>query len=128
MCWPATQPLGLWHLEAYAGVWLFTTNDSFYGGQKRKQDPLTSLQAHVSYTFRQRLWLAANATWYRGGSTSLDGVPKADLQENTRLGLTLSLPVGARQSLKLTWNDGASTRIGGDFTTWGVAWQLLWFD
>lgn len=123
-----SQPLGRWQLEAYAGVWLFTTNSSFYGGQRREQDPLTSLQAHVSYTFRQRLWLAANATWYRGGRTSLDGVAKADLQENTRFGLTLSLPVSARQSLKLTWNDGASTRIGGDFTTWGVAWQLLWFD
>lgn len=123
-----SYPTGRWHLEAYAGVWLFTTNDNFYGGQKREQDSITSLQAHVSYTFRQRLWLAANATWYHGGATSLDGVPKADLQDNTRIGLTFSMPLSARQSLKFTWNDGASTRIGGDFATYGVAWQFLWFD
>jgi hypothetical protein len=25
--------------------------------------------------------------------------------------------------VKLNWNDGASTRFGSDFTTWGVTWQ-----
>ncbi len=123
-----SQPLGHWYLEAYAGVWLFSDNDDFYGGQHREQDPLASLQAHVSYTFRPRLWLAADATWYRGGDTKIDGVRRADLQENTRAGLTLSVPVAARQSLKFTWNEGTSTRIGGDFTTYGVAWQYTWLD
>lgn len=123
-----SHPLGNWYLEAYAGVWLFTDNDDFYGGQHREQDPITSLQAHVSYTFRPRLWLAADSTWYRGGDTKVDGVHKADLQENTRIGLTLSVPIASRQSLKFTWSDGTSTRIGGDFTTYGIAWQYTWFD
>jgi len=123
-----SQPVGRWFLEAYAGVWLFTDNDDFYGGHLRQQDPIASFQAHVSYTFRPGLWLAANSTWYRGGQTRVDGIARADLQENTRVGLTLSIPVAARQSLKFTWSDGASTRIGGDFTTYGIAWQYLWFD
>jgi hypothetical protein len=50
-------------------------------------------------------------------------VRKDDRQSNSRYGLTLSLPLGASQSLKFNWNDGASTRIGSDFTTYGITWQ-----
>jgi hypothetical protein len=120
-------PLDRWYLEGYAGVWLFTDNDDFFGGQHREQDPITSFQLHASYTFRPRLWLAVDSTWYTGGRSTVDGARRNDLQSNARIGVTLSLPLGARQSLKLTWTDGATTRIGGDFSTFGVAWQYAWF-
>ena len=119
-------PAGHWFIEGYAGVWLYTDNDDFFGGSRREQDPITTLQLHVSYTFRPRLWVAFDSTWYAGGRSTLDGVEKNDRLENTRIGATASLPVGGRHSIKLTWSDGASTRIGGDFTTYGVAWQYTW--
>ncbi|HEX2495150.1 MAG TPA: transporter [Steroidobacter sp.] len=122
-----SHPHGPWHLETYGGVWMFTENERFLG-VGRKQDPISTVQAHVSYTFRPRLWLAANATYYRGGETTVDGRGNADLQSNTRIGLTLSLPIRGRQSTKITWSDGVATRIGGDFTIIGVAWQYTWFD
>ncbi len=118
-----SHPVGRWHLEAAAGVWLFEDNPDFFGGRLREQDPLASVQAHVVYTFRQRLWLAFDATFYEGGETAVDGVVKDDRQSNSRYGLTLSLPLARSQSLKLYWNDGATTRIGSDFASWGVAWQ-----
>ena len=121
-------PIGKWVFEGYAGVWLFTENDDFYGGQRREQDPMTSVQAHASYTFRPRLWLAFNSTWYEGGATTLDGVPRFDRQSNTRVGLTLSVPVTPHQSLKFAFSDGASTRIGSDFSTWGIFWTYSWAD
>ncbi len=122
-----SHPIGPWFLEASAGVWLFTSNDDFYGGRKREQDPISALQLHASYTFRPRLWLAANATYYEGGRTTVDGQRRADLQANLRVGLTLALPLGRQQTIKLAWSEGASTRIGGDFTTYSIAWQYLWF-
>ncbi len=118
-----THPVGKWQLEASAGAWLFEDNPEFFGGRRREQDPLASIQGHVSYTFRPRLWLALDATFYEGGETTVDGVSKDDRQSNSRYGATLSLPVARSQSLKLYWHDGATTRIGSDFTTWGVAWQ-----
>ena len=118
-----SHPVGRWQLEASAGVWLFEDNPEFFGGRHREQDPLASIQGHVSYTFRPRLWLALDATFYEGGETTVDGVAKDDRQSNSRYGATLSLPVARSQSLKLYWHDGATTRIGSDFTTWGVAWQ-----
>jgi hypothetical protein len=120
--------VGRWYFDAYAGVWFFTENDAFFGGVRREQDPLTSFQLHVSYNIRPRLWLAADGTYYAGGRTTVNGVQNSDRQGNTRIGLTLSVPIGKSQSLKFNWSDGVSTRFGGDFTTYGVAWQWAWFD
>ena len=66
-----------------------------------------------------------NATYYDGGRTTIDGTEKDDRQSNSRYGLTLSVPVAQRQSVKLNWNDGATTRFGSDFSTWGVSWQYM---
>lgn len=120
------QPIGPWSLELSGGVWFFTDNDDFLEGARREQDPIQTYQAHVSYTFRPRLWIAADGTYYRGGETTVDGVHNADLQKSSRIGATLSVPVGEGQSVKLSWSDGATTRIGADFQTWSLAWQYAW--
>jgi hypothetical protein len=121
-------PIGRWTVDGYGGVWLFTGNDQFFPGlARREQDPVLALQGHVSYTVRRQLWVAFNATWYTGGTTTVDGIEKADLQRSTRIGATISLPLTARQSLKAAFNTGATTRIGGDFDTISVAWQMVWF-
>jgi hypothetical protein len=118
-----------WTVELYSGVWLFTANDTFYPGTStRTQEPILTLQAHVSYTVRPRLWVAFDATWYRGGATTVDDVPKADLLRNSRAGATLSLPLKGNQSVKVAYSEGTTTRIGGDFTTVAVAWQLSWIS
>ena len=117
-----------WTVEGYAGVWLFTANEEFYTGSSvRRQDPILALQGHVSYTLPNRSWLAFDGTWYTGGRSSVDGVDKLDLQRSTRLGATFSQPLPARQSIKISYSAGATTRIGGDFRTFAVAWQKVWF-
>jgi len=121
-----SQPLGPWLFEVYAGVWLFETNGNFYGGQIRKQNPLASYPAHIVYNVRPNFWAAADFTYYAGGSTEINGLPKNDRQENTRGGLTLSLPLPRDQSLKFTWSRGVSVRLGSNFQTIGVAWQYHW--
>jgi len=122
-----SQPFGDWAIEFYAGVWIFADNNDYFGGQVKRQDPLQSYQTHVVYTLRPRLWAAFDYTYYVGGATTVNGQAKNDRQENTRGGLTLSVPVTLHQSLKLTWAKGVSTRIGSSFETIGAAWQYLWF-
>jgi hypothetical protein len=121
-----SHPLGRWTIDAYAGVWFFTENHEYYpGSSTRSQEPITALQGHLSYTLGRRAWLSVNGTWYSGGTTSIDRVEKADLQRNSRLGATLALPMGSRQSLKFAYSAGATTRVGADFRTFTVAWQLV---
>jgi hypothetical protein len=123
-----SYPAGRWTLDGYAGVWFFTVNDTFYpGSSRRTQDPIAALQGHVSYTLGRRSWLALNATWYSGGETSIDGVDKNDLLSNTRLGATWALPIGTRQSFKVSYSAGATTRIGADFRTISFAWQVVFY-
>ena len=117
---------GRWMLEGSGGVWLFMDNDNFYGGKRREQDPLATAQAHLSYTFRPRLWASISGTWYAGGETTVDGLPERNRQDNTRVGATLSLPIGRAQSVRIAWSKGTTTRIGGDFETLGVVWNYAW--
>ena len=122
-----SRRFGRWNLDGSLGVWLYGDNDEFLGDQQRSQDPLTTLQGHLSYTFAPRLWLGASGTWYTGGTTSVDGVSDHNRQGNSRAGLTLAIPVGQQNSVRLAWSTGVTARFGGDLTTYSLTWQYLWF-
>jgi hypothetical protein len=113
-------------LEAAAGVTFYTANDDFFGGKRRTQEPLYSLQGHLSYNFRPGLWVGLDGTYYTGGRTTTDGVKDKNFQGNTRLGLTFALPVNRHNSVKLYASTGVSTRTGSNFDAVGIAWQYRW--
>ncbi|HKE59740.1 MAG TPA: transporter [Pyrinomonadaceae bacterium] len=123
-----SAPFGRWTMEVAGGVWLFTTNDNFFGGSRREQKPLASLQANAIYTLRRRMWLSGNATYYSGGRTVVNGVINNDRQANSRVGATFSLPVSQKQSIKFAWAKGVTSRFGGKLNTFAIAWQYSWFD
>lgn len=123
-----TQPMGNWFGEASAGVWLFTDNDDFFGSQRRGQEPLSILQLHAGYNFRPGMWLAANLGFNSGGATKLNGIPNQDKQDNTRYGLTFSVPLANTWSAKLSWSQGFVTRVGGNFNSVSAMLQYRWFD
>jgi hypothetical protein len=115
--------------DLYAGGWFFSSNDAFYPGTlMRTQDPVLAVQAHVSWTLRPRAWVAFDSTWYSGGSSRVaDGAASSGVN-NSRAGVTLSLPAGRRYSLKIAYGSGVTVRTGTNFTTWAVAWQALWLS
>lgn len=121
-----SQALGNWIVEGAAAVSWYTANHDFFGGQELKQDPVYSLQGHVVYNFARGLWLAADATYYAGGATTMGGVAKDNKLDNWRSGLTLSVPVDRKNSIKLAGSTGVSTRTGTDFTAYMLIWQYRW--
>jgi hypothetical protein len=110
------------------GAWLFMANNEFFGGVRRRQQPLVSLQSHVIYTIRRRMWASLNANYYAGGRSIINDVVNADKQANSRIGGTFSLPLTPRQSIKVALANGLTTRFGGDVTTVAVGWQYAWVD
>jgi len=117
-----------WYADLYGGAWFFSANSSFYPGTaRRQQDPLPSLQWHVSYTLAKRSWVALDATWFWGGASHTDGGPAVTRINNKRVGALLAVGITGRQSIKLSYSYGASTRVGDDFGTTGLAYQVLWF-
>jgi hypothetical protein len=121
-------PIGRWFAEASYGAWFYSDNSDFFGGHRRAQHPLSVYQVHAGYNFAPGVWLAANAAYYGGGRTVVDGIEKEDVQQNSRVGVTFSLPLAAGWSTKLAWSKGVATRIAGDFEVISVTLQYRWFD
>ena len=129
------QRLGKVIVEGYAGVWFFTANDEFFAPDParpaavRTQDPIGAWEVHVSYDVKPRLWISADVNYWRGGRTSLNGVPGVEtLQANSRLGLTGSVPLTRRQALKVSYSEGVVVRLGGDFRIVSAGWQYSWLS
>lgn len=121
-----SKKFSLFTVEAALGASFFTTNDEFFGGSTREQDPVVSTQVHLIYEFAGGTWLAVNGTYYAGGRSTVDGVKRNDELGNTRLGATLALPIDRHNSVKLFATNGVSVRVGEDFLTVGAAWQYRW--
>jgi len=125
-----SYPMGArWLVDAYAGVWLFTENDAFFPGtSNRTQKRVGALQAHVSYSFSPKAWVAFDSTWYRGGDVLVDGTVTGQRQVSSRVGATLAFPVGRQHSVKVSYSTGAIVRYGANFNALSVAWQTGWID
>ena len=125
---------GHWVLDAYGAGWFFTTNPEFYshnavnpGNISQSESPIGAFEGHLSYDVRSRFWLSLDGNYWRGGTTSLNGIanPKTE-QKNSRIGATVSVPISKHQALKFSYNDGAYISYGGNYQNVSVAWQYLW--
>lgn len=121
-----SQALGAWTVELAAGVTWFSRNDEFFNGHVRQQDPLYSVQAHVTRQLGRGAWGAFSLTYYDGGRSFIDGVARGGELGGTRAGLTLSLPVDRRNAIRLSAHSGLAARTGSDFEGVGVIWQHVW--
>ena len=125
-----SQSWGHWALDGYAGAWFYTTNSSFYAGPVTKpqsEAPIASLEGHLSYDVKPRLWLSLDGNFWTGGITSLGGIQNlATKQTGSRLGGTASFPITKHQSMKVSFSDGTYIRFGGNYQSVSVAWQYSW--
>lgn len=110
-------------LELAGGVRFYTDNENFFGGKLRSQDPVYSAQGHLIVNLGHGIWAAADATFYTGGQTGVDGLKNNDNLENVRAGGTLALPINRYNSVKLYYSTAISGRRGSEFDVSGMAWQ-----
>jgi hypothetical protein len=123
-----------WVLDGYAGVWFFTKNPEFFshnqyfpGAQSQTQSPVGAFEAHLSYDIKPRLWVSLDANYWVGGETSLNGVANpSTYQRASRVGVTASIPLTAQHSIKISFNQGAYVRYGGNYRTITASWQYGW--
>jgi hypothetical protein len=103
---------------------LYEHNGELFGDQRRTQEPINSVKSSLIYNFWRDMWIALSGTYYAGVRTSINGV--RDLQENTRIGAILSIPITRTQSLKLVVSSGVTTRNGSDFDSDSLVRQHRW--
>jgi hypothetical protein len=130
--WAAKPELGLsrafgpWVFDTMFGAWLFTDNDRYYGNVTKSQDPIYSTQFHLTYRFRQNLWLAGDANFYVGGRTAVGGDQNDDNFKNSRVGATFSAAINRRSAFRASLSFGAFTTIGGDFVSAAFGYNYAW--
>ena len=124
-----SRPIKKMNVDLYAAASFFTANNNFFPGQSvRTQDAIGSLQAHLSYTIRRSLWISFDSTWYGGGATHVNNGLASSRQSSSRIGGTVSFPIGKVQSIKISYSSGVTARIGSAFDTLAVSWQVIRFD
>jgi hypothetical protein len=131
-----SQRWGSWVLDGYVAGWFFTENSEYFshnayfpGTQTRGQQPVGAVEAHLSYDVEPRLWISLDANYWWGGEIDLNGVTNSfSEQRSSRLGVTASVPLTSRQSVKLSVSDGAYVRYGGNYRSISLGWQYGWVD
>jgi hypothetical protein len=117
-------------LDGYVGIWFYTANPRFYSlpvPKRQTQEPIGSFEGHLSYDVKPRLWFSLDGNFWFGGITSLTGIANpATRQTSSRIGATASIPLTKTQSLKVSYNNGAYIRFGGNYQSISVAWQYSW--
>jgi hypothetical protein len=120
-----SRAFGKWIVEGAAGVWLYTANQNFNSGSTRTQKPLGSIQGHFLRLLPHRTWAAFDGTFFWGGRSTVNGAEKSDYQGNSRIGATFGVVITRRQSLKISYFNGVTARIGTDIGSLGIAYTYL---
>lgn len=125
-----SESWGHWVVDAYAGAWFYTANSAFYDGpvsMPQSEAPIISLEGHLSYDVKPRLWLSLDGNFWRGGITSLSGIQNLETkQTGSRIGGTVSFPISKHQSIKVSYSNGTYISFGGNYQNVSAAWQYSW--
>ena len=121
---------GNWILDAYAGVWFFTTNPQYLSPVPNpiSEQPIGVFEGHLSRNFKKPgLWVSLDGNFWFGGTTYLRGVAQDKTRQTaSRIGGTAALPMTKHQSLKLSYSAGTYARFGGNYQHVSVAWVYSW--
>jgi hypothetical protein len=115
-----------WTVEGALGVWLYRDNPRYVGNTRRHQDPIGSVQAHLVRTLPKRTWVAADGIFFSGGRSYTNGRPSNDYQGNSRFGATFGIAIKRRHSVRVSYFESVTTRVGGNLRSIGVAYSILW--
>jgi len=122
----ASQAIGPWRLELAGMATIYTNNTSFMGSNTLSQNPVYSGETHVIYYLPNTAWISADATYFTGGQTYINGNPLGSTQENWRFGSTLSYPIDKHNSIRLSGSKGVYSRTDTSYHAVGISWQYRW--
>ena len=98
----------------------YTDNDDPLGGDKLEQDPVLTLEAHVSHDITKAFYVSADYFYHWGGETSLDGVDQNNEQSNHAWQGTLGFGIADNYQLLLQYRNDFLVKSGPKTDTFGV--------
>ena len=103
--------------ELVPSVWLFAENSDFVG-KKLENDPLLSLEAHLTHDFSPGIFGSLDALYQNGFQSKLDGVEVGDELGIGNLGITLNYQVSDNVMIRTEYSsnvfgsDNLETSVG----------------
>ena len=113
-----------WLLELDLGAWMFDDNDDFLGFTK-EQKPIAAIQTHLVHILPSGIWASLNASFYKGGRSTLAGKRLDDLQRDSKIGVTLVYPFARQHAVKVGYSIGSLNDSDEDFDVWIVAYSWV---
>lgn len=121
-----SHKLGSWYLEYALNAWLYTINNSFWGGNTLKQNPIGTLKVNLIKSFNSGIWAALGAGYAFGGRSYVNNVKRDVTISTMRVGGIVAIPLHPQHSLKLTAILARRFEQGADFNSFSLAYQFLW--
>lgn len=118
---------GNWQFEVTGSVFLYETNHEFWKGSVREQDPLWFVQGHLIRSFKAGWWVSLSSGFAHGGRSYVNGDRKSDDRRSRYLALSLGMPVGANQSLKISYlASDTHIAVGNNIDALLLGWSMNW--
>jgi hypothetical protein len=124
-----SQPFGSqqqWQLDLYANAEFYTDDTSYQGMEILGQQPLPGLEAHLSYSFNDRIWASVDTRYSFRGSTSVNGVDQNDAQRNFTLGNELNIALNRQNTLIFEFAKMLVHVNGPAYTGFSVKYDYTW--
>ena len=124
-----SHPFGVeqkWQFEVYANSYFFSDNSSYRGISVLHQDALPGVEAHISYSFLDSLWVSLDARYSFRGRTFLNGINQNNPQQNFSLGSELNLSLNPRNALIFVFDKALVHENGPSATGFAVKYNYTW--
>jgi hypothetical protein len=115
-----------WEADLYANSYFFTDNYSYRGVQLLRQEPLAGLEAHLSYSLLDSLWISLDTRYSFRGDTLVDGVNQHNPQKNFLLGSEVNMSLNARNSLVIVLGKALVHENGPAVSAISVKYDYTW--
>jgi hypothetical protein len=100
-------------LELLPTVTFYDPNNAPFEATRRTQDPLFSLEAHLTHNVIRRVWVSADLLYRLGGETVTDGAPAGNGQNGWSAGGSFAFPFIGRLNLILTYEHVVARNDNG---------------
>jgi hypothetical protein len=92
-------PQQRWVVDGYANAYFFTDNTSYRGREILRQEPLSGLEGHVSYSFTPNLVAALDTRYSFRGNTFVNDLNQNNAQQNFVLGSEVNVSLNPQNLL-----------------------------
>jgi hypothetical protein len=100
-------------IEVIPAVTFFGDNTDPFRGSSLSQDPLFTLEAHVTHNLNQAVWVSADMYVLSGGATETDGVSDDNEKYSLGLGATVNVALSRTSSIKATYGEVVNRNAAG---------------